>query len=186
MKSFEAELGAAKGKDVERKYVEQAGAGEAPQQTVLDGLDTPELSLESSTDEKNRIALARERTAGMSPNDIAREVIEKARQESRGFNPSLENPIDIPQRVQEAEAKNANREKEQRILFLENEVQKAEVAYTALAVDVMNLEARRDGEQDPVKKAATEKVLAQFTKEREDARKKLDQWKEELGAERAV
>lgn len=185
MKSFEAELGAADAKAVERKFVEQAGGAAKPDEEVIKALDTPELSLESAQDERDRIGAIRKETTGqlnelrLSEKQLRDQGIEP------GVNPNMPEQDRTPAKEYFAIGERDPRiESDEMAEWRLKDPAKAE-RYAGLKrdqvsrkADIGRLQDQIDAEKDEVIKAAQKKVLGQFNRELEALEREMNELKQ--------
>ncbi len=186
MKSFEAELGAADAKVAEQKFIEQTGDGEKPEEVVLNALDNPELSLEASQDERDRINRVRMQTAGTLDESWISEETLRSRGIEKGVNPSALGDKDAVTAeehfgVQEldplvesdtlAEARLKDPAKAERYAAMKREL-------VSRQADIGRLRDQIEAQKDETIRGAQMKVLAQFQRELETLEKEMDQVKQ--------
>lgn len=184
MKSFEAELGAADAKAVERKFVEQAGGAAKPDEEVIRALDTPELSLESPQDERDRIGAIRKRTTGQ----LSELRLSEKQLQDQGIEPGV-NPNMTEQDRTPANEYFAVRERDPRIesdemaeLRLKDPAKAERYArlkhdQVSRRADIGRLQDQIETQKDETIKAAQMKVLAQFQRELETLEGEMDEIK---------
>lgn len=182
MKSFESEIGAAGAKAAERKYIEQAGGSEKPAEGVIDALGVPELSLESSQDERDRLSKARLRTTGSLNELRVSEEALRAGGVERGVNPERSEQDRTP-------AKEYFATNEQSPLIESNELAQMRAkdpaladqykalksAYVSQQADIMNLEQQASLQKDATLNAAQLKVLEGFKRELKTLEGKMEE-----------